>query len=699
MNEPSLLEARASLDERIQAFDWSKTCLGPIQGWPESLRAALSICLGTRLPNAVFWGADALMLYNDALCALLGDEHPSAIGRPAKEGCPELWSRFGPHVDRVLASGEPAHVANWLFSSKVHGTLEERYFDCSFAPIRGAAGRIEGVFSAASETTGRVASALAVPQDDSEHDPLGFTLLHEKAEHERRQLLNLLRDVPATINFLRGPELVFEFAHPLTIAALGGRNVSGLPLLQAIPEIADQVFPELLRRVLDTGVPYRSNETLARLDRTGSGELEDSYWNIVYLPVRGPEGTIEGIMTFDVEVTEMVLARRQVEALLEDRETNDRKKDDFLAMLGHELRNPLAPVRYALATLRTKLQRGQDPSREVDILDRQTENLVRIVDDLLDVARVTHGKLVLDEAPQSLGELINRALDSVQAQIDKRRHKVTITLPRNVVTVMGDAVRLEQIIVNLLNNAAKYTDPGGQIAVELERREDGSCALTVRDNGMGIEHAFIGRMFNLFEQVDGSVRRSHGGLGVGLTVCKRLVELHGGTIEARSAGLGRGSTFVVRLPAIATPVDAQGPQAALANRVDAARVLIVDDDKDVAQSLAELLTDMGHSVTVAYDGLTAVERAEHTLPDVLLLDIDLPDLDGYEVSRRVRGGAAGGALIIASTGYGQPQDKAASQAAGFDDHLVKPISVERIVQLMDDWRAEKQRRASAARPS
>ena len=336
MTGSSLLEAGASLDERIRAIDWPKSCLGAIENWPESLRAAFSICLGTRLPNAVFWGVDAVMLYNDASCALLGDEHPSAIGRPATEGCPGLWSRFGPHVDRVLASGEPVHVANWLFSLKRHGSLEERYFDCSFAPIRGAAGRIEGVFSAMSETTGRVASAFAVAQDDGEQGALDFTRQHEKAEVKRRRLHTLLRDLPATINLLRGPELVFEFAHPLTIAALGGRNVTGLPLLQAIPEYAGQAFPALLRRVLDTGVPYRCNETLARIDSTGLGKLEDSYWNVVYLPVRGPDGAIEGIMTFDVEVTEMVLARRRVEALLKELETNDRTKDDFLAMLGHE---------------------------------------------------------------------------------------------------------------------------------------------------------------------------------------------------------------------------------------------------------------------------------------------------------------------------------------------------------------------------
>ena len=360
------------------------------------------------------------------------------------------------------------------------------------------------------------------------------------------------------------------------------------------------------------------------------------------------------------------------------RETS-RRKDEFLAMLAHELRNPLTPIRHAIYLLRHP-QRDRSATQLYDMIDRQTVRLVRLVDELLDVARITRGLIELKRETLDLGVLVRHAAEAGRARIEERGHTLALDVSDTGLLVDGDSVRLEQVISNLLENAAKYTDAGGQITLTLAR-VNGEAILSVRDTGIGLQPAALEPIFDLFTQVDNSLVRSGGGLGLGLAVVRRVLELHGGRIEARSAGLGQGSEFIARLPVLSAAtspppaaVDAQ-PKAALATG-RARRVLIIDDNADSAESLALLARSWGHEVAVAHDGPGALALAESFAPESVLVDIGLPGMDGYELARRFREQPRYRDLVlVALTGYGREEDRSAAYAAGFDDHLVKPAEV------------------------
>jgi two-component system CheB/CheR fusion protein len=371
------------------------------------------------------------------------------------------------------------------------------------------------------------------------------------------------------------------------------------------------------------------------------------------------------------------------------RETG-RRKDEFLAMLAHELRNPLTPIRHAIHLLRLTPP-GQSATSLYDMLDRQTVRLVRLVDELLDVARMTRGLIELKRETLDLGVLVRHAAEANRARIEEGRHTLLLEVPDTGLLVDGDSVRLEQVISNLLENAAKYTPHGGRITLTLARVK-GEAVLCVRDNGIGLAPAVLERIFDLFTQVDNSLVRSGGGLGLGLAVVRSLLELHGGSIEARSAGLGQGSEFIVRLPVLSAgmqmpraAVDAQPNAAPPAGR--ARRVLIIDDNADSAELLTQLARSWGHEVAVARDGPGALALAEHFVPESALVDIGLPGMDGYELARRFRAEPRYRDLfLVALTGYGREADRSAAHAAGFDEHLVKPAEIEVLKGLLANGR-------------
>jgi len=371
------------------------------------------------------------------------------------------------------------------------------------------------------------------------------------------------------------------------------------------------------------------------------------------------------------------------------RETS-RRKDEFLAMLAHELRNPLTPIRHAIHLLR-RPQKDQSPTHLYDMIDRQTVRLVRLVDELLDVARVSRGLIELKREMLDLGVLVRHAADACRVRIEEREHTLSLEVPDTALLVDGDSVRLEQVISNLLENAVKYTAPGGRITLTLAR-VNGEAVLNVSDTGIGLEPAVLERIFDLFTQVDHSLVRSGGGLGLGLAVVRRVLELHGGHIEARSAGLGRGSEFIVRLPALSAAtnlpqasVDAQPKATFPASR--ARRVLIIDDNADSAEALALLARSWGHEVAVAHDGPAALALAERFAPESVLVDIGLPGMDGYELARRFREQPRYRDLVlVALTGYGREEDRSAARAAGFDGHLVKPAEIEALEGFLANGR-------------
>jgi PAS domain S-box-containing protein len=372
--------------------------------------------------------------------------------------------------------------------------------------------------------------------------------------------------------------------------------------------------------------------------------------------------------------------RRQTEALREA----DRRKDDFLAILAHELRNPLAPISNAVQILAL---RGDDPAvvaQTSELMDRQVHQITRLVDDLLEVSRVGRGKISLQKSPVDLARVVATAIETSRPLIEAHRHTLTVSLPERPARVEADAARLAQVLSNLLNNAAKYTEDGGRIDL-IAAQANGEVTLRVRDNGIGIAPEMLPYVFDMFAQIEGRTDRSQGGLGIGLTLARRLVEMQGGKIEARSGGPGMGSEFLISIPEMVEPAPESirdyakdsSAQVATGSR----RVLVVDDNEDSAESMAVLLRLQGHEVRLAYDGLAALEEAQSFRPELIFLDLDLPKMDGYEVARRLHP-AMKGVTLVAMTGYGQEEDRQRTLEAGFDLHLVKPLDFDRLEELL-----------------
>ena len=369
--------------------------------------------------------------------------------------------------------------------------------------------------------------------------------------------------------------------------------------------------------------------------------------------------------------------------LLEALKEADRRKDEFLAMLSHELRNPLAPVRNAVHILRAGTPPTPDAQWAHDVIDRQVQQMSRLVDDLLDVSRIARGKIELRKERVSIAAAVANAVEASRPQLERGRHELSMVSAPEALYVDADSARLSQIFSNLLNNAAKYTDPGGRIRLQVER--DGNEAVVrVADNGMGIPREMLGRVFDMFVQVERAGDHSQGGLGIGLTLVKRLTEIHGGRVEARSPGPGKGSEFVVRLPLPKEPAAVVGSATGsyLFVNLQGIRTLVVDDNQDAAESLAMLLRASGSEVSVAYDGLEAVGSAVAFKPDIVLLDIGLPKLYGYDVAKRIREARGREVLLIAITGWGQEEDRRRAEEAGFDHHLTKPVSFEALLRLI-----------------
>ena len=354
-------------------------------------------------------------------------------------------------------------------------------------------------------------------------------------------------------------------------------------------------------------------------------------------------------------------------------------KDEFLGMFGHELRNPLAALSMAITL--AQLDRTRIDT-SLAIARRQTDQLTRLVDDLLDVERITHGKIRLRKEPVELAGVIERGVETIRSLIASRGHRLVLSLPEGPIVLEADASRLEQAVTNLLNNAAKYTDPGGEITVSVERRPE-EAVVRVRDTGIGIAPEMLPHVFDMFTQAERTLDRAEGGMGVGLTVSRRLVELHGGRIEARSEGLGKGAEFIVRLPVPAQPIDAAVARPKAGHVEDRIRVLLVEDNRDLADSFRILMETLGHEIHVAREAMAGLDAARARPFDMILVDIGLPGMSGYEVARRLRvEPVTAKALVVAVSGYGRDEDKRQARAAGFDHYLVKPIDPDALQNLL-----------------
>jgi len=431
-------------------------------------------------------------------------------------------------------------------------------------------------------------------------------------------------------------------------------------------------------------------------DAIAQSSVEDESWrlrkdgsmfwaNVTLTALYGPDGQLRGFAKMTRDMTE----RKQMEAL----EEAGRQTQQFLAMLGHELRNPLAPIRNAVGVMRMREIADPQIAYCRDLIERQVTHLARLVDDLLDASRITTGMIGLHPESLDIADVIARALESSRPAIDERGHRLRCDVEAGALRLNGDRTRLVQVVQNLLNNAAKYTPPGGNIELTV-RRDDGHVIIEVRDDGIGIAPELLPKVFDLFTQGDGGLARTAGGLGVGLSLARRIVELHGGTVEGRSEGVGHGASFLVRLPlSFGDAVDEAGSadKAPQHSVVRSRFVMVVDDNRDAADSVAELLRLRGHRVITAYDGASALELAAGHNLDAVLLDIGLPGMDGYEVAMRLREvPGSRKSVVIALTGYGQMEDRRRTEAASFDGHLVKPVDVEALYQ----WIESRSRRAA-----
>lgn len=493
------------------------------------------------------------------------------------------------------------------------------------------------------------------------------------AEAQREHLHRLFMQAPAAIAITRGPGHVFELANARFEELVGEPRLVGERGPTVVPasetwDIFDQVFTK--------DEPFLGHEYPALFGLAGR------VFNFAAQPTHGPGGTVTGVMVHAVEVTDSVKARREIEELAKQLKDTDRSKDEFLAMLGHELRNPLAPILTALHLMRVRSsEEGSEHERA--IIERQVKHLSRLVDDLLDVSRATMGKIDLRREPLELATAVMRAVEVSAPLIETKKQKLTVSVPGAGLMIAGDPVRLAQVIANLLNNSAKYSEEGGNIDVHA-RREGAEILLTVKDDGRGIAADRLPTIFELFVQGDQAADRSQGGLGVGLTLVRSLVALHGGCVEARSAGNGQGSEFLIRLPALGGPAPA-APRPAHERRGPdrTRRVLVVDDNADAAEMLAHALRYSGHEVREEHDGFSALLTAAEFKPDVVLLDLGLPGMDGFEVARRLRADARLAKVrIIALTGYGQETDKKRTSEVGIDRHLVKPVEMEQILEAI-----------------
>jgi PAS domain S-box-containing protein len=564
----------------------------------------------------------------------------------------QAFLQLRPYFDRVLAG----HVVRYEEQVHFQG-IGPRWINAIYTPTRDATGTPDGW--------------VAVVQDITQQRQMQQAL----AESEER-----FRQLAESINE------VFWMADPHATQIL---YIS--PAYERVWGRSCQSLYEQPRSFLDAiHADDRERVRTAALEKHSRGEATDEEYRVMRpdgsvrwirdraFPVRDAAGRIYRMVGIAEDVTE---TKRAQEALHEA----SRRKDEFLATLAHELRNPLAPIRNAAHVLRMRELADPQLADARDIIDRQVQQMVRLIDDLLDISRITRGKLQLRRERIALAAVIHNAVEAARPAVDSHTHQLHVALPPEALYLDADPIRLAQVFANLLNNAAKYTERGGHIWLTAERH-DGDVIVSVRDTGIGIAANHLPRLFEMFSQAAPALERSQGGLGIGLALVRGLVELHGGSITAQSAGSGRGSEFTVRLPLVATallpPPESNGDGAECRSRPKC-RILIADDLHDAVDSLAMMLRLLGHDIHTAYDGLEAVQAAATFRPEVMLLDIGMPKMNGYEAAHHIRQQPWGTeVLLVAVTGWGQAEDKRRAYEAGFDHHLTKPVAFPALEELL-----------------
>jgi signal transduction histidine kinase/ActR/RegA family two-component response regulator len=593
---------------------------------------------------------------------------------------------IGPEVAAELSAGKTVRLADVHADprTRAHTVIYEQLQTPSMlvVPLLREGRLIATVSVGAAEPRAWTDEEAALTEDVAERTraaierALAERALKQQIESERDRLRTLFDQAPTFIASLRGQDHVYELVNPAYVQLIGERDFIGRPIRDVVPETLAQGFLAQLDAVYTSGEPVLAIEASLLLEQGAGRPALQRYVDFIYQPIIEADGLVSGVAVIGSDVTER---HRATEALRDA----DRRKDDFLAMLAHELRNPLAPISTAAQLLQAA---ADDPARVrhvATIVARQVAHMTNLLNDLLDVSRVTRGVITLDHAVLDFKSIVASAIEQVRPLIEARRHAVTVRHPAPRVLVRGDRTRLVQVLVNLLNNAAKYTPDGGHIEVSSEII-DGCVEVTVCDEGIGIAPGLLPHVFELFTQGERTPDRSHGGLGLGLALVRSLAELHGGRVSVASDGPGQGSRFTVTLPLAEAELEpGPGSGTETVRRTQSLRVMVVDDNIDAGETLADLLGTYGHDASLQSDAGVALQAAALEQHDAYVLDIGLPTMDGYELLARLKALIAPRtALFIAVTGYGQPADVKRARDAGFDHHLTKPADGSEIARRL-----------------
>jgi signal transduction histidine kinase len=633
----------------VQAYAWETTPLGPIADWPASLRASVGIVMHSAHPMFLWWGEQLVQVYNDAYVPCFGaGKHPVALGQAGRECWPEIWPIIGPQIESVRNGGESQWYADNLVPIWRNGRIEDVYWSYTYTPVFDEQERVGGVLVVCTETTARVL-----------------------AERRRHGLDMLARSL---LNCRSEQDVVASIAQ---CVADNGADLHGIELRRGDASAISATQADAGGGVLVIrGAELQLCDDLALVFRLSPRlPLDHLYRQFLEQITAAVCATLSRLESDRA----LAQAMAESERLNLDLNMSSRIKDEFLAMLGHELRNPLAPIVTALKLMKL---RDTGTAHEQAVIQRQVDHLVRLVDDLLDVSRIASGKVELRKETVALADVLNKAIEMTSPLLEQKQHRLLVDMP--TARWHGDPARLAQVVSNLLSNAARYTPAGGHITLST-RVKGGDLQIQVTDDGNGIAPALLPHIFDLFVQGNRQLDRAKGGLGIGLALVRNLVQMHGGQVSAYSAGEGRGSTFTLALPgSVVAESDAPAAAAPDAMAGTGARVLVVDDNLDAADSLGDLLGALGYHATVAYDPAQAIAAAGGAMPQVAILDIGLPGMDGFELAGHLRRLPDGAALkLIALSGYGQEHDKSRSRAAGFDAHLVKPVNIAELQSVLD----------------
>jgi signal transduction histidine kinase len=703
---PTFLAGGGEMGARMRAHPWHETPLGPPEAWPSSLKTTVSIVLQCQLPMYLAWGPAFIQFYNDAYRPILGDKHEGALGASAPQVWNEIWPKIGPMWLDVL-QGRPIGSDDFELTINRYGYPEDCHFSFSYSPVPDDQGLPHGVLVTFAETTQRVRSERRLKFLDD----LG----------QATRSLNDSADVMTVAARMLGEYLGVNrcaYAHVLpdqdTFDLVGDYN-QGVHSIVGRYRFTD-FGPVVHQRMLE-GLAY-VNDDVDHHPATRGTDLAAYRLTQIQAVVCVPllrEGRFIGAMAVhqarprhwahdEVELVQTVvercwevLERMRVEAALrqaaEERkqlleseraaraeaERASSTKDEFLAQVSHELRTPLSAILGWTEILRRKLvQTDPDMAKGVEVISRSARIQAKLIEDLLDMSRILNGKLRLEMQALPAISFVQGAVEVIRPTAEANGIELVVTAENGEDTVLGDPGRLQQVIWNLLANAVKFTPRGGRVAVRISG-EAACVRVEVEDTGVGIEADMLDRIFDRFHQADVSTTRRYGGLGLGLSIVRSLMQLHGGTVAAFSEGRGRGARFVIELPAKAS-LGAHGPAPSPLSDLAGLHVLVVDDDADAREAVVRVLQESGATVTSAAGAADALRTLDERVPDVLVSDIGMPEVDGYELIRRVRAGRSVRVPAMALSAFSREEDRERAFQAGFDEYLTKPVEPHRLVQ-------------------